>query len=183
MRPLAVAILTGVLLLGACSDDDPPAAPPSTSATTPPANPDATLPPMPDVAKEFTANGAANFVAHYVAVLDYASKTGDVTELERLSDPGCGGCSDYIELYRKTYADGGWFKGRTWSKGDSKVWFDNREGGETRLTTSITIGAGTYRLTAADNPEGAAASTNTVTLGLRYNGAWSVSQFVSGDPK
>ncbi|MET1134197.1 MAG: DUF6318 family protein, partial [Aeromicrobium sp.] len=79
MRILTCAFAaTLALTLSACGEDDPPPPDPTTAATTP-ANPDATLPPMPAVAKEFTPNGAATFVRHYVSVLSFASQTGDVS--------------------------------------------------------------------------------------------------------
>ena len=51
---------------------------------------------------------------HYRDVFNYASNTGDVKELQKLSDPKCEGCTSYIDLYKKTYADGGYFRGSDW---------------------------------------------------------------------
>ena len=69
---------------------------------------------MPAQAKADTEAGAIAFVKHYIDVFNYASNTGDVAELQRLSDPKCEGCNNYIELYKNTYAAGGYFKDSDW---------------------------------------------------------------------
>ncbi|WP_281285710.1 DUF6318 family protein [Aeromicrobium flavum] len=177
-----IAVVAALALtLSACSEDDPPP-PDPTSAATAPANPDATLPPMPEVASEFTPNGASTFVRYYVGVLSYAGQTGDVDELTRLSDSNCGGCSDYIRFFRETYAGGGWIRGRTWVNGDTQLWFDSSQDGETRATTSVRIAAGTLKPDSESNPTNAPASAHKVTFGLTFDGNWTMTQLVSGDP-
>jgi hypothetical protein len=119
-----------VLLLAACesgSDDPTPKEPTSASPTSP--IPTATLPTMPAQASEDSSEGAAAFVKHYVDVFNYAAATGDVDELSRLSSPDCDGCQRYINLYRDTYAAGGYFKGGDWKIGDIRL--------ETRSTESL----------------------------------------------
>ncbi len=64
----------------------PPSNPPSTAATTPPP----TAPPLPATATQDTPAGAQSFARYYIAVLDYASHTGDTQSLRGLGD--CGTC-------------------------------------------------------------------------------------------
>ncbi|WP_286928349.1 MULTISPECIES: DUF6318 family protein [Aeromicrobium] len=174
---------TLALTMSACGEDDPPPTEPTSAATTP-ANPDATLPPMPAAAQEFTPNGAATFVRYYVSVLSFASATGDVEELESLSDPECGGCSDYIDYFRQTYLDGGWIQDRAWSNGGTKLWFDDAVDGETRATTNVTLSAGSLKKDGDSEPSAAPKSSHPVTFGLTFDGsAWSMTQLVAGDPK
>ncbi|WP_332662819.1 DUF6318 family protein, partial [Aeromicrobium sp.] len=92
-------VLAALLTLGACSSDPEPKEPKRTASATPTATP----PTMPAQAKEDTPEGAAAFVKHYIDVFNYASNTGDVEELSRLSSPDCKGCQSYITLYRDTY--------------------------------------------------------------------------------
>src|SRR4051794_19930833 len=110
MRVLA-ALLALVVVAG-CGGRPHPQKP--KSSTTASATPSATPPTMPAQAKENTPEGAAAFVKHYIDVFNYASNTGDVAELSRLSDPKCGGCQNYIKLYRHTYEAGGYFKDSDW---------------------------------------------------------------------
>lgn len=183
MRLVTSAVMaTFALTLSACGGDDPPPPEPSTTATTP-ANPDATLPPMPEVAQEFTPNGAATFVRHYVGLLGYASATGDIGELNRLSDPNCGGCSDYSNYFRKTYADGGWIRGRSWANAEIKLVFEDTAGSESRATTTVTIASGSLKSDSSAAPSDAPESSHVITFGLVFgDSGWKISQFVAGEP-
>ena len=82
---------------------------------------------MPAQASEDSPEGAAAFVKHYVDVFNYAAATGDVDELSRLSSPDCTGCQKYIDLYRDTYAAGGYFKGGDWKIGELKLRIGRRD--------------------------------------------------------
>jgi hypothetical protein len=104
-------VLAVLLTLGACSSDPEPKEPKRTATS---ATPTATPPTMPAQAKEDTPEGAAAFVKHYIDVFNYASNTGDVEELSRLSSPACKGCQSYIKLYRDTYKAGGYFNDDGW---------------------------------------------------------------------
>lgn len=63
--------------------------------------------PRPAEADAFTSEGAAAFVRYYVEVLNTAIATNDVTRLQELSAPQCGGCRDYTQSIQKTLAAGG----------------------------------------------------------------------------
>ena len=111
MRSFALAIAT-LLLLSSCTDD-PGLIEPEPSASQPPT--------MSAQAKENNPEGVAAFVRHYVAVFNFASNTGRVRELSRLSDSTCGGCQSYIELFRTTYMNGGYFRDGEWKLSDYEL--------------------------------------------------------------
>src|SRR5215204_1221407 len=110
-------LLVTLLLVGSCSDPEPKE--PKSSPTSP--APTATAPTMPTQAEENTPEGAAAFVKHYIDVFNYASNTGDVEELSRLSSPECEGCQSYIKLYRDTYEAGGYFEGGEWGLSNYEI--------------------------------------------------------------
>ncbi|MBA4609366.1 hypothetical protein H1W00_12845 [Aeromicrobium sp. Marseille-Q0843] len=170
---------TLALTMSACGEDDPPPTEPTSAATTP-ANPDATLPPMPAVAQEFTPNGAATFVAHYVRILDYASKTGDVEELARLSSPSCEGCTRYVDLFRSLYRNGGGAEGRDWTRSATELRFQRDKAAETLATTTLRISAGTVQESADSAAKNFPATEDLVTFGLTYDEEWRITQFVTG---
>jgi hypothetical protein len=110
MRSIALAIAT-LVLVSSCTDDPEPIEP------TPP--PEA--PAMPPEAKEDSPEGVANFVDHYIDVFNYASNSGRVDELVRLSADSCKGCESYIDLFRSTYDSGGYFRGGEWTPSDYEL--------------------------------------------------------------
>ncbi|WP_269302487.1 DUF6318 family protein [Aeromicrobium sp. HA] len=182
MRLVTSAVMaTLALTLSACGGDDPPPPEPTTTATTP-ANPDATLPPMPEVAKEFTPSGVSTFTRHFVDVMGYAAATGDLQELQRLSDPQCEGCARYVEFFKDTYESGGFIR-QTWSApSGSEVRFDKRRQPEAEsfVTTDLKISAGEFRESKQASTEATSESSDTVTFGLRFDDGWTVTQFWEG---
>jgi len=127
------------LLVAGCGGPAPkvlePKAAPTATITVP-------VPKMPAQAHEDTPEGAAAFVKHYIDVFNYASNTGDVAELSRLSDPKCAGCQGYIRLYRDTYKAGGYFKGSDWVLGDVDLEFG---GVETYVDSHVKATVGRYK--------------------------------------
>ncbi|MEO6472506.1 MAG: DUF6318 family protein [Aeromicrobium sp.] len=113
MRVIALFIATTLLFSG-CGKDEPKE--PKHSA-----EPTITAPTMPSAAQDNTVDGAVAFVKHYVEVFNYASNTGDVKELQRLSDPKCEGCNKYIELYKGTYEAGGYYRNSNWRLANFQV--------------------------------------------------------------
>ena len=102
-------VVAALMLFAGCAQDKVKEPGPTSKPS-----PTVTVPTMPVAAQENTVAGAVAFVEHYIDVFNYASNTGDVKELQKLSDPACDGCTGYINLYRKTYADGGYFKNSDW---------------------------------------------------------------------
>lgn len=123
-RTVLALVLTGTLLLGAgCSDEgaeaDPqPILPSSSSASptdepTPSASP-TEAPTMPAAAEELTRDGAAEFARHWVALFNYAQRTGDTSPLLEVSDPRCVSCSDARDAINEVYESGGSVDGNGW---------------------------------------------------------------------
>ncbi|WP_211208762.1 DUF6318 family protein [Aeromicrobium marinum] len=169
-------MISGLILIGGCGGDDPvPREPEPTPSST------ATPPPMPDQARENTVEGAAAFVTYYVDVLNYAAVTGDVDELEELTDPSCEGCARYVELFRNTYADGGAISGGAWSLGTITI---RDDGIETLASTDVQINEGQYTATSSSEPEATSRTSERLTFGAVLTDAgWSTTQLFLGDPK
>lgn len=180
-RPTAALLLAAALLstvLAACADDPPPPAPPD--SPTAPATPRPALPPISERSQEFTADGAASFVAYYVSLLDYASKAGDVQELTRVSDPDCEGCNRYIDTFEEMGRKGG-YSLRDWSRSVTQMRFRQDQRLESFATTFLTISAGELKLTADEELRTYAKTRNKVTFALIFNVEWRMTQFGIGD--
>ena len=103
-----------IILLAACGQPPEPIEPEAEAATPArptQATPTSAPPTMPPIAKRHDEIGAANFVLYWVKVSNYAASTGDTRRLREISAPDCEGCNRYIDLYEKTYAAGGYFRG------------------------------------------------------------------------
>jgi hypothetical protein len=116
MLRFAAAAATSLALLitaSGCGGNDPPPpkAEPTSTPTTPAASESPTPPALPAAAKGDGARSAKAFVRHYIAVLNYATYTGDVTELRRLGAKDCGSCQNVIRGIRSIYEAGGSVKG------------------------------------------------------------------------
>ena len=157
MLRLAVAA-SMLLVVAGCSDPEPREPKPTASAT-----PTVAAPTMPAQAKEDSPEGAAAFVDHYIEVLNHASATGDVHELSRLSDPDCDGCQSYIQLYRDTYANGGFFKGGEWEIGELRL---VPNGPQTLVTTNVRTAATKYRETSNSREQSGPAETNKISFAV-----------------
>lgn len=90
-RTSAALLAAGVLLVGCSSDAEPDSLPPVPSAQSSPV-----VLPLPTEAAAETPQGAAAFARYYMEVLANALASGDSAQLRGLSDPGCGGCTNFI---------------------------------------------------------------------------------------
>lgn len=172
---LRLVVATSLLVLVAgCADDPEPKEPKPTASATP----TATAPTMPAQAKENTPEGASAFVAHYIAVSNYAASTGDVEELSRLSDSKCEGCQKYVTLYRDTYKAGGYFKGGAWTPSDLRLDFGEPE---TYVTTTITSPESRFRTSSETVEETGDAESTLMTFGISRSGQeWRMTQLALG---
>jgi len=168
------------LLLGACTDDPAPKEPTGTaSATASRPAPTATLPAMPDQAKENSPEGAAAFLAYWVETLNYASATGDVGELSRISSPDCSGCARYIALYRDTYLEGGYFVDADWAVDEVRL---QGTRSETFGTFVAATEPTTYVPKAGAKESVGSGEDSKVSVAMRYvEGRWRVTQLGLGD--
>ena len=178
MKSILGALLVGAFLLSSCQGQaaEPKAAPQSTA----PANPDATLPPMPAMANEFTREGASVFVRHYVEVLEYADATGDTNELEQLSRKECEGCNEYINYFLELYRNGGFSSGSDWSTGVNEIRYQDRPGLESLVTTKLWISKSRGREKSYGEVKEFSSSIDTVTFGLIFDNGWTMNQFAFG---
>lgn len=169
MRVVAFVMAAGLLLTG-CGSVEPKEPKPTTapSAT-------ATEPSMPPGAKKNTVGGAEAFVRYYVELLNFASVSGNTTRLSDLSDPTCEGCSAYVELYRKTYDAGGYYKDSEWKLTDVH---DEVQNGQPVVFADVHIPAGTYR-TKSGVPErrGTAEDSKLTFVPILKGHSWLVKVF------
>jgi len=131
--------LAATLLLAGCVEDKPREPGPTSKPS-----PAATVPPMPAAALEGSDAGAIAFVRHYIDVFNYASNTGDVKKLNKLSDPDCEECNEYIDLYKETYIDGGYFQDSDWTMSQPTA---ELQGQTVVVFAHISAPTGSYRLT------------------------------------
>jgi uncharacterized protein DUF6318 len=139
---LAVSVVAGGALSG-CNDADsePPDSglPANSELTESPTSPDRAHrsptdptpsgppePRLPTAAKAPGKAGAKAFVAYYIRLLNYAQHTGEASRLRQYGD-SCRGCKAYARLAEKTYQNGGWFRGGSWTP-DPRSWFVDRSG-------------------------------------------------------
>ena len=134
MRLIALLMAAALLFTG-CTEDKPREPDPTTKPS-----PTATVPAMPDAAREGTDEGAIAFVKHYIDVFN----TGDVKELQKLSDPKCEACNNYIDLYEKTYADGGYFNDSDWTMSELTA---ELQGQTVVVFAHVAAPPGSYRIT------------------------------------
>ena len=88
--------LAALCVLGAlagCSEEAAAPPPLPTAATS---SPTPVALPVPPEATPETPQGAAAFARYYMQVLTEAFRSADAMQLRALSDPGCGGCNNFI---------------------------------------------------------------------------------------
>ncbi len=167
------AALLALLVIAGCGGDPQPKEPRSSVSAS--AKPTAVaVPTMPAQAKENSPEGAAAFVKHYIDVFNYASNTGDVTELSRLSSPRCKGCQSYIKLYRDTYAAGGYFKDSDWQLSNFEI---EQTGADIRIFLHADAPKGNYRLTTTSKVLSGVGEDTELLIGLRQDSDWIVRTF------
>ena len=163
-------VVAALMLFAGCAQDKVKEPGPTSKPS-----PTVTVPTMPVAAQENTVAGAVAFVEHYIDVFNYASNTGDVKELQKLSDPACDGCTGYINLYRKTYADGGYFKNSDWKLSEASA--------ATRNDALVVFGhisapSGVYKIsTATKERTGRSENFDATYLPFHTAGGWQITNF------
>jgi hypothetical protein len=163
LKPM-VALVTVVLLGGAlagCTDSEAsppetpssstsaPSSPPTTAKPTEPVETAAEVPPVPAMALKPTKAGANSFVRYYIDLVNYARKTGNSAPLLDHA-AGCQGCSNFADLYQRTYAADGYFRGAGWSVRTS-IPLDY--GKDYQVLAVIDVASGKYRESAVAQVE------------------------------
>lgn len=180
MRRLVFAwAVPALVALASCSSDPAPIEPKATSsAAAGTARPTSTLTPpaLPKQATSKDATGAANFVLYWVKVSNYAALTGDTDLLRSISDPACEGCNRYIDLYERTYAAGGYFRGSSWRIDSPKV---SESDGIAEIYAHVSAPPGTYKLRGTDKPKpGTPEDVNLVFEAESLGEGWRLNQVV-----
>ncbi|MDN5854403.1 MAG: DUF6318 family protein [Actinomycetia bacterium] len=183
-RFLALIALLGCVAAG-CSeaDSDPPPDEPSSqpaddtqTAKSQPTGADVAVPTMPGRAEKDTLRGAEAFVRHYIDLLNYASDTGHVAPLKSASGRHCGGCLDYVELYKSVYQRGGYFREGDWIPQPQVL--KQRFHGTVRLIVTVDSQPGRYRERASAPVESYGSNQYSLTFVVGHrHGRWIVRQF------
>lgn len=172
-----IAAVAALLLAAACSGGPEVLEPDPTSTSSNSPRNGAVLPKKPALADEDSDSGAATFALYWVRMAHYASLTGDVEELKRVSTSDCVSCSKLIETFETTYARGGSYKGGERSFSDVSV--------ETSPTTSdllvrttSEIAESTFTRDSESEPEKVAAESVPVSYRVsRIDGTWKMKEF------
>ncbi len=151
MRRMVLPILAMVLM--ACSGETEP------PEESPEPTPEVTAPALPELAEDDSPAGAEAFARHYIEVLNYTALTGDTALLEELSADDCSGCIKYIELYKSTYENGGYFTGGEWTVEAVSVDFSAGMQ-EQYLTLELSVATGTQSLPDKEKQSTEAYKTN-----------------------
>jgi hypothetical protein len=100
-----------LLVLAGCGGD--PVAHPSPTVSTPTSTAP-TPPAMPDAAKANTKGGAIAFVRFYIATLNFALASGDVSSLHAQATTNCASCVDVEKGLEDIYNSGATISGGLW---------------------------------------------------------------------
>ncbi|MDQ3157250.1 MAG: DUF6318 family protein [Actinomycetota bacterium] len=108
--------MTTALLFAGCTNEPEPKEPDATSKPTP----TATVPSMPAEAAAKPPEGAASFVTYYIKVFNYAAKTGDTSQMLKLSS-NCEACSKYAKEFEGIHKRGDSVSKDLWKSSSSEV--------------------------------------------------------------
>ena len=168
---IAAAVFSSALALVGCSDPEPK----EPNGPTKTATPTQVAPTLPEAATKDSEEGAVAFVKHYIELLNYASDTGDVERLREASDPKCGGCNSYVELYESTYANGGYFKDSGWKNSQQVT---DVQDGELLVFADIEAAGGTFKEDRDDDiHESRDEAYQLIFAPVLTNGRWILSRF------
>lgn len=180
---LGGAGLVAALCVGCSSETAPVPAPlPSTSSQhqttptptpTPTPAPTATPPPMPEAARGTGKPAMRAFVRHYVSVINFAEKTGNVAGIRALSAPSCGDCERLARFLSRLYDSGGHIRpGAGWMIEDMIV-----VPGETIVAASMREAAASVYTDPSASPSITEADHFAVEFELRHaDDGWLVTQ-------
>lgn len=112
-----VSTVVGTLLLAGCSGEEPSASPPSEPpSTTPTVSPPTPTPPsLPASARKPNKAGAVAFAHHYIDLVNFASRTGDLVTLREASAASCRSCQNILKILEGVYGRGGRVQGGHWT--------------------------------------------------------------------
>lgn len=107
-------VVAAALILGACSSDPAPKEPTTSAPSASPATPAPAAPTMPPQAQEDSPEGAAAFVKHYIALVNFAANTGETSSMIEAS-ANCEACESFAGAFAQEPEDGERFGGKLWT--------------------------------------------------------------------
>lgn len=116
-RVILGAVALSFVLAGCGGDPEAPPDPTATTSgvsTTPSTPPTPSAPTLPEEATANTKAGAIAFVRHYVELINYAQRTGDVEALAAVEAVGCESCLAARQGVKEHYSAGGSIVGGDW---------------------------------------------------------------------
>lgn len=111
-----VASVAVIGLVAGCGGDNPtPSAAPSAAASSSTKTMLGTsAPPVPARARRSGDDGAESFGRHYVALINYATTTGETDALSDAAAPTCRSCNSLATRIARVYEDGGSIESDGW---------------------------------------------------------------------
>ena len=179
MRRLLGLAYAALIILSACGREPTPIEPTtkaSASGAAPSAGANSKLKPptLPAAAKRNDETGAANFVAYWVKVANFASASGDTSLLREVSSPECDACSDYADLYERTHSSGGFIRGGADTLEDVTV---ERGSTEMFVRAHVISAAGSFKASASSAPKSTPAEDIWVIYATRHGSdGWEMTQ-------
>jgi hypothetical protein len=180
------ALLLAVLVAG-CEEDEPSSSPPASDSPSVPesSSPTETTsvpttpvePTLPAQAEDESQAGAEAFVRFYWEVVNYATKTGDVTLLSELDQVSCEGCDGGVDGIERVYRAGGRIVGGDYDV--VKLETVRSESGQWTIVTHTRVGAQRAIDAGKLNRRYPAGRDKWLIALARVHGAWSVSTLES----
>ncbi|MEV6282941.1 DUF6318 family protein [Kribbella sp. NPDC051770] len=178
------------MTLSACGSSSPPAGRPdirpesasstptagqtSVAVTTAPSGP-STAPERPAAAFGLSLAAGEAFIRHYIELLNYGARTGDVSAIQTASDPGCLGCAAYIKSVTKINAANGGLKGDFAERLIEVSELTRADDGQLAATTQLKVGAYTAQESSTAKPVSIAAAEYVQEMALAPSGgSWTV---------
>jgi hypothetical protein len=117
---LALAVIGVVVFRTVGGDDDSlsPTAPSTTAGearSSQSSQSSSAVPTLSEDGGQRSPEGAAAFATYWFQLLDYATRTGDVSKLEELSSPACADCRRVATTIKRGYAGGGKLQGGSYT--------------------------------------------------------------------
>jgi hypothetical protein len=176
-----VAIATAGLLgfggAGCTSSDDPPEpAPLPTESPSPTESSDDAPPSLPPAANGKSARAAKAFARFYIDSVNFATRTGDTTQLAGLGSDDCESCSAIVGNIDTIYSSGGSIESKGWKLNVASL-VPGQPATSPILDLGITQSPESVTTSAGAEPEKYPGGKQPMTMYLsRDGGTWKVTQ-------
>lgn len=177
-----VAAACGALLAG-CGGNPEAGPAPTPSPTSPTPSPTASAAPEPPAltaSPVASPEGAAQFVSHYVELLNYLQRTGEAAPTRAVESASCASCSSVRRDVTSLYSAGGSIRGGAWEVVDV---LDATEARDGQFVVSLVVKFGPQQVQrkASSQPEELKGGTLPLTVTLsRAQSDWRVENWTRG---